>query len=151
MPPVNLTVGKPKYRDDARSARQAFRDIFHHAEHLRAGQPKITGLFSLIDDNLDVREQLGRVLYLVDQSRRRVTLQEQLRICPCQRPERRIIKRNPLALRFGHLVQKRGFPHLPRAGQKQHGKGAAHIADNALNRSIIVHKLTCLCKSKLLS
>ncbi len=68
-------------------------------EYLRPDEPECSRLMMRIRINLYIREQLRRILYFIDQDRRLMRLEKQLRIILCKAAFIQIIQRNIFPIR----------------------------------------------------
>ena len=84
IPVFQFPVRESQHLKNTNPSGQRLRNVLHHPDLLRAGQPEHSRLLFFVDQNFDERQQLRRILNLVDQYRRLMPFQKQLGIFFCQ-------------------------------------------------------------------
>ena len=140
----DLPLRHRRHMQQRHAASQRFLHAAHEAEDLRTGHPEIAGIVMLVDVDLDIDEELRRVLDLVDQHRRSVKLQEQRRIVLRHVPLGEIVQRHVAA---ADILLLRQFPQhgrltrLPGTGQQDRRVRAAQLQNAVFHMSAdVFHK-----------
>lgn len=123
---VRLAGGEPEHTYDCHPAGQRLGDASHEVKLLRARQPEGTGSSIRSDTHLDDRQQLRRVLHLVDEDWRGVALHEQLGVVSSQRPEVVIVE--------GHVAPPLGLSQMGEQRRLADLPGAREQEDRELSR-----------------
>lgn len=118
IPIFQFPIREPQHLKNTNPSGQRLRNVLHHPELLRAGQPEHSRLLFFVDQNFDERQQLRRILNLVDQYRRLMPFQKQLGIFFRQIAVTGNIQRNIILRLFADMSQKGRFADLPRSGQQ---------------------------------
>jgi hypothetical protein len=107
---------------DSHPSGQALGDPMHQPEVLGTGYPVSTRLTIIIDAHLDIGQEGGGVLNLVDKERRRIPLQEKRWIFIGQCPQGQIIERDMPAFLAAEMLEQCGFSNLPGSCYQDYGE-----------------------------
>ena len=89
-------------------------------EGLGAGQHHESRLIGLVDEELDLLEQSGRPLNLVDGHGRAVGVEEERRILPGEQAGPGVVERHVAEALGQHVLEHRGLADLARPGDQHH-------------------------------
>jgi hypothetical protein len=138
-----LPPRKPEQLDDPDPAGQGFGHAFHYLKGLRTGQPEEAGFAGPVRRDLDVGEQLGRILEFIDQKRRGEALNKQRRVLFGKAPQGRIVQGNVGPAFLANVLNECRLADLPRPGDQQDRKQLAGSFKMVFQSSmfIIYHSL----------
>lgn len=119
-----LGRAQPEEVQDGGAAREALRRALHEREALRACQDPLAGPPVSVDAGLQVGEELGRVLDLVEDPRRRVRGEEGARILERRGPDVGILQRGEPERGAELLADQRRLARLAGSGDHHGGEVA---------------------------
>ena len=136
---------KSEHFHDADAAGQRLGHGFHQVQRLGTGNPHGSAIIALVDDHLDIRKKLGGLLYLVNQNRRTIALQEKRRIFLRRLQNRRVVKRyvnsvdTALGLFLHQMLEHSLLPTCLRSGHGDYFEVLGIASHQRFERSFDVH------------
>lgn len=136
---------KTEHFHDADAAGQGLGHGFHQVQRLGTSNPHGSAIIALVDDHLDIRKKLGGLLYLVNQNRRTIALQEKRRIFLRRLQNCRVVKRyvnsvdTALGLFLHQMLEHSRLADLPRSGHGNYFEVLGIASHQRFKRSFDVH------------
>lgn len=121
--PLGFPSGKREQAKYRRAPGERFGYLFREGEVLGTCQKVLTGFAAVfVDSFLDIGKQIGNVLYLVENDRRRIRFQKAARVVECDGPDVRRFKGSVSAAVAEEAFEERRLAGLAWSGQNDSRK-----------------------------